>query len=212
MNRRQLFKFLGIGAATAVVAPKVLALMPTREDFYTSLDGKLTVFEKARTGYDYSIGVETGNGFSTPSVFSVMRIGNGDEPCVQVAEYVSRDPDRTQFSYDIAKVAGSYRAFCKDPRGPMLVIEQVTAPGDCTQAQLKIMGFTRFYKAVSAKGIKKDGWYTTKLSRFMLVDRFQHAVKSGWYEPKSRNMGQISQKQCFMAAAQSYLPAQKNID
>lgn len=220
MNRRRFLSFLGIGAATAVVAPKVLASMPTQKDFYTSLDGKLSVFEKAREGYDYSIGVETGDGFSTPSVFSVMRIGNDNEPCAQVAEYVSRDRNVTQFSYDIAKVAGMYRAFCKDPRGPMLVIEQVSAPGDCTQVQLKIMGLTRFY-TLPYKYLKKDrngdyrevetlktGWYSSKFSGKLMMDRFNDALKEGWYKPNSKMLSASQVR----AAALSYIAAQKPID
>ena len=215
MNRRSFFKFLGIGAATAAVAPKVVALMSNEEDFFTSLDGKLSVFEKARKGYDYSIGVETGNGVGTPSVFSVMRIGNENEPCVQVAEYMSHDEIQMDFAENIRKVSYLYQAVCKDLRGPMLVIEQISVPGDTVQAQLKIMGLTRFYKAVNSKGIKRDGWYSTKFSGPIMMDRFKAAVKEGWYNPKSVKLTrydsmrvpnkELRSNPYFMAAAQSYV-------
>lgn len=199
MNRRSFFKFLGIGAATAAVAPKMLA--DTSDPVYAgphlirgkwlpSLEGKLTIFNNPRKeGYDYSIGVETGNGIDTPSVFSVMRMGTGDEPCVQVAEYTSHNPTPAQFAHDIAKVAKFYGSVCIDPRGPMLVIEQISDPGDTIQAMMKIMGFTRFFKAVNSNGIKRDGWYTTRFSGPIMMDRFVEAVRLGWYKPQSIQLG-----------------------
>jgi len=41
MNRKDFFKKLGIGIATVVVAPKVLAEMPTKEKTYPAFNGEL---------------------------------------------------------------------------------------------------------------------------------------------------------------------------
>jgi hypothetical protein len=142
-----------------------------------------------------------------------MRVGNGDEPDEQVAEYTSLNQGG-KLATNIAYIAHKYGEKCKDSRGPLIVIEQVQAPGDTVQDLLKIMGFTRFYKAVNAKGIKRDGWYTTRFSGPMMMDRFTAAVEEGWYKPKSISLHigmTTSEESCFnhpsymRAAAQSYV-------
>jgi len=239
MNRRGFFKFLGIGAAAAIVAPRVLA--SERHESYDemmekivltidnelrkdhkNIERNLTIFEEPRKGYDYSIGVFNGDGLGgSPSCISVMRIGEGNEPSVQVAEYVTTKHNPAQLVSIIAQIARRYGEKCKDIRGPMIVIEQVMAPGDMTQAQLKIMGFTRFFKVTgttndkNGKNVewKKDGWYTTKFSLSVMMDRFTEAVREGWYKPQSIQLGcdltqDVGTKYptaVVKAAAQSYM-------
>jgi hypothetical protein len=219
MNRRSFFKFLGIGAATAAVAPKMLADKPKytigidtaigNDRTVVDWDRKnLTVFEEPRGKADYSIGVVVGNGLRNstyPSVVSVMRKGNGDEPDVQVAEYVSYEIPPSYLAYVIADMARRYVEVCTDPRGPMLVIEQVESFGDLVQHQLKQMGFKRFFTTKTAMWKEKEGWYCTRLSKPIITSRFEYAVESGWYKPKSSRLGKISNKPAFMAAAQSYI-------
>jgi hypothetical protein len=227
MNRRSFFKFLGIGAATAVVAPKLLAEHSTPSKLLeitksqatliskqierkveNQIEG-LTIYEQPREGYDYSIGVETGDGrWENPSVVSVMRVGNGDEPCVQVAEYASINQG-VRLASDIAYLANMYGEKCKNSRGPLIVIEQVQAPGDTVQALLKIMGFTRFFKSVNGMGIERSGFYTTRFSGPIMMDRFTAAVENGWYKPNSgciySGMLMKNLNQYVRAAAQSYV-------
>ena len=189
MNRRTFFKFLGIGAATAAVAPNIFAEITPKE--YSpiaigklEIDG-LTIYEEPREGYDYSIGVETGHGLGVdPSVISVMRVGKIDEPCVQVAEYVSHEQSPVELVPIVAQIARYYGEECIDPRGPLLVIEQVSAPGDTTQHQLKRMGFTRFYQS-RKEFLEKSGWYTTKFSYPMTMERFIESVRNEWYKINS---------------------------
>lgn len=237
MNRRKFFKFLGIGAATAAVAPKALAefksetypesnggditLKMLQDTFahtirpstmLVSLDG-LTVYEEPKRGYDYSIGVDVGNGLNTSSCISVMRKGRGDEPDVQAAEFVSGTHTPSSLVPVIAAIAEKYGNACIDPRGPLLVIEQVASAGDTTQHQLKILAFTRFYEFVQYRENRlpalKDGWYSNKRSRPMLVARFSEAVSNGWYQPRSSsltgNTEEVRGIPRFMAAALSYI-------
>ena len=227
MNRRSFFKFLGIGAATAAVAPKMLAGKPSKIEYTVddwkwtpiqthmncSIDG-FTIFEEPHEGYDYSIGVETRYGLGgDPSVVSVMRVGKDREPDVQVAEFSSPHHNGSQLVPIVASIARKYGEKCIDPRGPMIIIEQVQAPGDTVQWQLKIMGFTRFYKAVSAKGMKRDGWYSTSWSIPMLMGRFVEALRQERYTPKSEILCYMISKPTktvyenpyFRASAQSYV-------
>lgn len=232
MNIRSFFKFLGIGAVTAAIFPKILAEKPSNVEFsvdewkweplypHNPLDEKidgLTVYEEPLAGYDYSIGVDVGSGFGeTPTCVSVMRKGNGTEPDVQVAEFVSRDLNPSQIAPVIASIAWRYGEKCKDPRGPMLVIEQISSPGDTSQHQLKLMGFTRFYTTKNYTPMKtktiKDGWYSTSWSIPFLVSRFINAVNDGQYKPNSDrlkfgigNPENINNYSIVRAAAQSYI-------
>ncbi len=115
MNRRSFFKFLGIGAATAVVAPKMLAERKLDKVVSATINpvswrGSITypvgdyhVYEEPISGYDYSIGVETGHGLGgDPSVVSVMRVGKEKEPDVQVAEFVSHEHNPAQLTSIVA--------------------------------------------------------------------------------------------------------------
>ncbi len=218
MNRRNFFKFLGIGAATAAVVPKVVAETEHVPPLDISTMARVRFFEEPRDGYDYSIGVEMGDGTPQhPTVASVMRVGNGEEPCEQVAEYLSLDQGGKVAS-NIAYIVKKYGEKCKDPRGPLLVIEQVQAPGDTVQHMLKIMGFTRFFKTVrytenKKSRTEKEGWYTTRFSFPILTDRLIHAVGKGDYKTRSNglNAGLAKPEKerhwdaWVRAAAQSYI-------
>jgi hypothetical protein len=243
MNRRGFFKFLGVGAA-AIVAPKVLASEPgninwkgvfrelppeqsLKEDFerkvkciksYLSQNGILTIFENPHKGCDYTIGIVTGNEINSPSCFSVMRVGKGDEPSVQVAEYVCNNCSSGKLVSYITYVSKQYMG--NDSKGPLLVIEQVSSPGDCVQAMLKIMGFSRFYSTRRSNSERrKEGWYTTKSSAPIIMGTFTEAVKNGWYKPNSEQvkqcLGKIDEElrynPYFMAAAQSYIGAKGDL-
>lgn len=238
MNRRKFFKFLGIGAATAV-APNMLAEIKSEtypecnggnitlkmlQDAYAKakinppnkllvcLDG-IKIYEEPKHGYDYSIGVDVGNGLNTSSCISVMRKGLVNEPDVQAAEFVSGTHTPSSLVPVIAAIAEKYGVGCTDPRGPLLVIEQVSSSGDVTQHQLKLMGFTRFYEFVQYRKNRplatKSGWYSNVRSRPILMARFNDAVSSGKYQPKSSsltgNTEEVRGNPRFMAAALSYI-------
>jgi hypothetical protein len=78
-------------------------------------------------------------------------------------------------------------------RGVKFSIEQVEGPGDTCQNQLKIMGFN--YHAIPGRldGRKvkeenkhREGWYSTRITVPILMDRFVEAVNGGWYVPVSK--------------------------
>ena len=219
MNRRSFFKFLGIGAATAVVAPKVLEASepkPTNHKETWIGTDLLITYEESCKGNDYSIGVYTGYGLnnSDPSCVSVVRKGKGNEPDVQVAEYVSSKISPYELADKVAYIANIYKKWCVDPRGPIIVIEQMICPGDLVQEQLKIMGFTRFYEMKTTKNPPRtrSGWYSTSYSKPIIISRFNDAVDTGWYKPKSARLVesmalQNTDSPYFMAAAQAYMGA-----
>ncbi len=225
MNRRDFFKFLGIGTATAAVAQNVLANptplpMEKKEWHWKNEWGPLSTWPEMSSPADYSIGVDVASGLGNdPSCVSVMRVGKAGEPDLQVAEFVSYTITPTDLTMVIAQIAKKYSANCTDLRGPILVIEQIRGYGDVVQAHLKIMGFTRFFVTTKLcpnnRVMKRDGWYTTAYSGPILAQRFMTAIRAGWYKPKSvhlKGVANQSERQMLsnshiMAAAQSYVGA-----
>lgn len=225
MNRRSFLKFLGIGTATAAVAPKMLAdstkiPVTTKDWIWRNEWGPLVTWQESEGRADYSIGVDVGSGLGhSPSCVSVMRMGGIVEPDRQVAEFTSTTITPPDLTLIVAQIARKYSANCTDPRGPLLVIEQIRAYGDVVQAQLKIMGFTRFFVTTRHRlnnpPMKRDGWYTTAFSAPILANRFLTAVSMGWYKPRSVHLRGIANKSKremlsdshIMAAAQSYIGA-----
>jgi hypothetical protein len=228
MNRRRFFSFLGIAAASGVVRPKTLAKAAMRPPLDRLVSARISfpspsiggaVYEEPLGGYDYSIGVWAGDGISSlnPSCVSILRKGEGNDPDVQVAEFVYGRMAPAEFTLAVADWAKSYGEKCKDRRGPLFVIEQVAAPGDLVQAQLKILGFTRFHRAVKCIPNKlqtiREGWYSSTYSLPIIMTRFRNAVDEGCYKPNSSNLklcfGKSEKEQrhdpVFMAAAQSYV-------
>ena len=223
MNRRSFFKWLGIGTTAAIVVPKLLAdstkeLNATQDWIWKNEWGPLVTWQEPKGSADYSIGVEVGSGLEhhSPSCISVMRMGGIGEPDRQVAEFTSTTITPPDLTLIVAQIARKYSANCTDPRGPLLVIEQVRGYGDVVQNQLKIMGFTRFFVTTKYRlnnpPMKKDGWYTTAFSAPILANRFSTAIRTGWYKPRSVHLNEIANKSeremlsnsHIMAAAQSY--------
>lgn len=230
MDRRRFLRFLGIGAATAAVTPKFLAETEkvaeyTCDDWLweplhkpsTGLDGFI-IYEEPMCGYDYSIGVDTGNGFNSPSCISVMRKGKDSEPDVQAAEFVSEKHNSASLVPVVAAIARKYGVACKDQRGPMIVIEQIASAGDTTQHQLKLMGFTRFFQMMEYRSDKpkrsREGWYSNAWSHPILMTRFTEAVLNGDYHPKSSELisdvavaltKELPENSRFTAASLSYI-------
>jgi hypothetical protein len=229
MNRRSLFKFFGIGVATAVVAPNFLVETKMRKlDKVVSRRTNIPspsicgdMYERPRKGYDYSIGVYVGDEISSldPSCISIMRKGNGNESDVQAAEFIYGQMSVLALVEQVAYWAKWYGAKCKDSRGPLIVIEQVQGYGDLCQAQLKIAGMTRFHRAAgyipNKPPMVRDGWYSTRMSTPLIFYRFFEALENGWYRPNSETLKDClkqyppedSRRGCLAAAAQSYVGA-----
>jgi hypothetical protein len=190
----------------------LVPLLPFDENNEDAAMDRLLVFEEPREGREYSAGVQTGYGLNRNeddmSCISVVRKGSREreEPDTQVAEFVSKKINPADLTLFAACIGAWYKK-CK------FSIEQITNPGDVTQNQLKIMGFNRFFSAVSPKGYKRDGWYTTKSSLSVMMDRFTEAVREGWYKPQSIQLrGDITKVEgtkyltaVVKAAAQSYM-------
>ena len=196
MNRRSFFKWLGKGATAAIVAPKLLAdsanePVVTKDWIWKNEWGPLVTWQEPEGRADYSIGVDVGSGLGhSPSCVSVMRMGGIGEPDRQVAEFTSTTITPPDLALVVAQIANKYKVNCIDSRGPLLVIEKIRGCGDVVQAQLKIMGFTRFFVTTKHRlnnpPMKKDGWYTTAFSAPILANRFLTAGQHGMVQAPLR--------------------------
>lgn len=162
--------------------------------------GKLFVYQEPERGYDYSIGIRTGNGIgSGDTVVAVARRGiDPQDPDVQVAEFRSDEVSHVEvYAYALA-IAAYYAKFMGLPeyqmkyREPYVSMEQVESVGDSCLVQMRRMGYRRFHRMVRYDGANiskaqatRLGWYSFSWATPMMVDSFVIRVRNGWYKVNS---------------------------
>lgn len=183
-------------------------LKPVPEREFDPL-GKLLIYEEAREGFDYSMGVDTGTGVGGDrSTICVTRHGTNEFPDEQVAEFASDDIPTAELYAWIAAIACLYSVKMVEKPHPKIAIEMRRKFGDLPYHQTRLLGFKRwhewghgfdrktFHEKVGKHG--RIGWYTNEWSRPMLLSRFQHAVENGWYIVRSKwlaeEMKELEQK------------------
>ncbi len=165
--------------------------------------GKFFVYEEPKIGYDYSIGMRTGNGIGIgQSVVAVAQRGrHAQEQDIQAAEWRSDEVSHIEAWAWCLAIAAYYSRFMgRDEYGdqigvkrePYLAIEQLQQAGDTAQFQMKKMGYRRFHKmirydgaSVSKAGSNRIGWYSSGWSTPMYTDSFVVLVRNGWYKINS---------------------------
>lgn len=166
---------------------------------------KFFVYQDPEAGYDYSMGVRTGNGIGVgETVITVARRGRDvQEPDIQVAEFRSDEVSHIEAYAWCLAIAAYYAKFMgRDEYGrqtsvkrePYMAIEQMQQVGDSCQLQLRKMGFRRFHKMVrydvESKNMKKSkahkiGWFSSSWSTPMYTDSMVTWVRNGWYKVNS---------------------------
>ena len=199
----------------------LIPLLPFDEHDERNSFDKLIVFEEPKENRDYSIGIDTADGLGKEDedrcVISVAQSAKGNNPDVQVAEFVSIRINSPQTVGFAAAIATWYGAATGDPRGVKFCIEQRERPGDDCQLQLKLMGFTWHHRMIryDKKDIHEskstqEGWMTNVWSRPFIMNRFVDAIKNGWYKPNSqyliREMGNFERR--FTASGKTRLEHQ----
>lgn len=172
-------------------------LSDIRDD--TSHKGKFFVYHLPEPGYDYSIGVDTGNGLEQDdTVVAVSRRGRSNhEPDEQAAEFRSNLVSHVEAYAWVMAIAAFYARYMEQTTRflePYVSVEQIMAVGDTCQLQMSKMGYGRFHQMIrydsKPKDMKKSksrkrGWFTSGWSRPMLTDGFVTLVKNGWYKVNS---------------------------
>lgn len=160
---------------------------------------KLLVFQPPAKGVTnrVGIGIDNAAGLGKPNedrgILSALVNRSGVDRDEQLCEFSSVSVNSAQMARIAAAVAAWYMPFIDDPRGPKFTIEQVKGPGDDCQNQLKIMGFIWHHGMIfyDRAGIPdptkatKEGWYTSRWSRSMMLDKYINAVNDGWLKLNS---------------------------
>jgi len=161
---------------------------------------KLFVWLPPESGYDYSVGIDTGNGLEQDdTVIAVSRRGRtAREQDVQAAEFRSNQVSHVEAYAWAMAVCAYYARFMESTqkyREPYVAVEQLLAVGDTCQLQMSKMGYARFHKMVrydndlkkirKSKLVGKRGWFTGAWSRPILTDGFVVLVKNRWYKVNS---------------------------
>jgi hypothetical protein len=175
----------------------LVPLLPIDEETESYTFDKLLVYEPPQEGATYSCGVDTAHGLGKEDedrfCASMTRVPTGSGCDFQCAELTSHRFSPAQSVPFLAAMATWYGQVSGHYRGVKFSIEQVEGPGDTCQNQLKIMGFN--YHAIPGRldGRKvkeenkhREGWYSTKTTVPILMDRFVEAVNGGWYVPVSK--------------------------
>ena len=171
----------------------------------TAQMNKFFVYLEPERGYDYSMGVRTGNGIGVgDTVVSVARRGRDtQEPDIQVAEFRSDEVSHVEAYAWCLAIAAYYAKYMgrdewdqqiNTKREPYCAIEQMQQVGDTCQLHMRKMGYRRFHKMirydVEAKNMKKSkahriGWFSSGWSTPMYTDSFVTWVRNGWFKVNS---------------------------
>lgn len=164
--------------------------------------GKLFVFREPERGFDYSMGVRTGDGLgSSDTVIAVARRGRDpQETDVQVAEFRSNVVSHVEayaWTMAIAAYYGKHMGMDGVAKTqPYVAIESMQTVGDHCYLQMQKMGYRRFHKmtrydtdprnmnARKAAG-GRVGWFSTGWSTPMYTGTFVVWVRNGWYQVNS---------------------------
>lgn len=171
--------------------------------------GKFFVYLPPEPGYDYSIGIDTGNGLDQDNtVIAVSRRGRSpQEQDVQAAEFRSNKVSHVEayaWAMAICAYYARYMEGSTNYREPYVAVEQLLAVGDTCQLQMSKMGYARFHRMTrydndlkkirKSKTAGKRGWFTGAWSRPILTDGFVTLVKNDWYKVNSAyTMREMSQ-------------------
>lgn len=172
-------------------------LLDIDEEDETSTFDRLIVYKWPVKGFNYSCGIDTADGLGKPdedrSCISVAQNRTGSEADIQICEFTTNRLNSAQITAFAACVGAWISPYCVDPRGIKYAIEQIQAPGDTCQHQLKMMGFNNHHdpqrydnRILSQRKSNKQGFFSTPWTVQILDTRFNEAVNGGWYIPQSR--------------------------
>lgn len=191
-------------------------LIPIRWQADTDPQNKLFVYEWPKQGWEYGLGVDTGDGIGQDrSALQMVRKGDlMAHQDVQVAEYFSDQlgaADAAPLCYALMNFFPSI--INGEPRQSKAVIECMRN-GENTQHELRKMGWRNFHrwvrydaKIINHANASRIGWYTNVWSRAMLMDYLIKAIKddilcinSPWLVDEMADLERNPEQQSLKAA------------
>ena len=152
------------------------------QDFLSSIQDRLLIWEKPKRGAQYVIPVDVSNGVGLDrSVIDVIRVGDVHEPDEQVAQFVSSQVDAVELAYYIDPIANYYRD--SEGLGALVAIE-CNGMGGTTQSELlHHIGYSNLYiwqhedaRTPRARYTRAFGWYTNSRTRPIMLARLHRAI------------------------------------
>lgn len=152
---------------------------------------KLIMWEEARPGFLYIVGVDASYGMDggDNAAVEVLRVGNRLEPDEQVAEWCGNISP-----LELASVVERIGEIYKDKReglwAKVAVEVNPGSPGIVTQTELMRRGYPNFYmwqRPLDAGGgyTRQLGWWTTPATRPLLTNVGADYLKKGWLKVNS---------------------------
>jgi hypothetical protein len=149
----------------------------------------LRVWEPPKPGFQYTVGIDTGSGIGqNRTVYDVLRVGRTpQEPDVQVAQLCSpwiSAPESPGFALMLGVWYGQHMSPVPEA---LMVPETQIAVGDFISHQLAKLGYTHFHymkrydqRRRPGQQSQRRGWATVAWSRQMMMEAYEHAIKTGW--------------------------------
>lgn len=174
---------------------KLIPLKETPRD--DNLDFYLRIWEKPKSGYRYTIGIDISSGKGqNRTVFFVNRVGKEGEPDKEVALLCSAwiaSPETPAFANVLGIWYGQYMGSVSPYVAEALIVPEVQlAVGDFISHQLDKLGYSNLYyhrrydlRRHPGQKDNRRGWVTSNWSRQMMMEAFEHAIKNGWIEINS---------------------------
>jgi hypothetical protein len=174
---------------------KLIPLKETPRD--KTSDFYLRVWEKPKPGYSYTVGIDIASGQGqNRTVFFVNRVGRNGEPDKEVALICSAwiaSPETPAFANVLGIWYGTYMEALEPYRPEALIVPEVQlAVGDFISHQLDKLGYGNLYyhrrydlRRHPGQKDNRRGWVTSGWSKQMMMEAFEHAIKSGWIEINS---------------------------
>lgn len=147
---------------------------------------KLIVWEYARPGFIYTIGVDSSYGVEggDAAAIEVLRVGNKWEPDEQVAEWWGENIGSIDLAIPCELIGNIYKDKSSGLPAKLAIEVQHGSPGQSTQIELMKRGYPHFYiwrRPLRRDGVysKEVGWWTTPSTRPILTEKGVEMVNKG---------------------------------
>jgi hypothetical protein len=178
---------------------KEFRFVPVKFEGYSNTDpnGKLFIWEHPKPGFEYGLGVDTGDGLGLDgSICEVLRKGTVNQNDEQVAEWASPYVNAHDLAPICLAIATYYRGydvpgFEGEIRDPKIVVE-CQRNGESTQHELRKLGWSHFHRWVRYDSTRIRKLRATKLGvvmvpwfRSMMLDFLIKYLRDGWCDINS---------------------------
>lgn len=169
-------------------------LVPVKfEGYDQSADGRIFIYEEPQDGFEYGVGVDTGDGLGLDgSVCQLLRKGDLYHNDAQVAEMASPYINAMSF-WPWAYALGTYYSTkLQGERHQARASIDCLRNGEIVQLEMRKRGWTNFHqwmkydnKRLRLDRANKIGFFSNNWARTMMLEMLLTYINSGWLEIRS---------------------------